>query len=123
MGFLFKSAIGLGAVYFAMFGQALRSDGAASTASLCASAATERLAGDSTLRAQWRTAGCAVAAAGLVERATPAPVAAPHAAVAAPAIAPPPAREKPRFGALTEADLAEPWFGPARIPRKAARRG
>jgi hypothetical protein len=116
MGFLFKSAIGLGAVYFAMFGQALRSDEAASTASLCANAASARLAGDSGLRAQWRAAGCAVTAASLVERAPLAPVSAPR-------LAPPPTRAKPRSGTLTQADLAEPWFGPARIPRKGARRG
>jgi hypothetical protein len=122
MGFLFKSAIGLGAVYFAMFGPALRSDGAASTASLCASAATERLAGDSTLRAQWRTAGCAVAAAGLVQNVNLVARTSAAVPVAAPPIASP-ARARPRSGVLTEADLAEPWFGPARIPRKAARRG
>jgi len=116
MGFLFKSAIGLGAVYFAMFGQALRSDEAASTANLCASAANARLAGDSDLRAQWRAAGCAVAAASFVERAAPA-------LVAAPRREPTPARATPRSGTLTQADLAEPWFGPARIPRKGERRG
>jgi hypothetical protein len=116
MGFLFKSAIGLGAVYFAMFGQALRSDEAGSAASLCANAASERLAGDSGLGAQWRAAGCAVAVTAAVQHAS-----APPPAVAAPAAPPPQA--KPRSGSLTEADLAAPWFGPARIPRKAARRG
>ncbi len=115
MGFLFKSAIGLGAVYFAMFGQALRSDEVGSAASLCANAASQRLAGDSSLGAQWSAAGCAVAAASVAKQAS--------APAAAPAAAPPPRRAEPRAGTLTEADLAEPWFGPARIPRKAARRG
>ena len=123
MGFLFKSAIVLGAVYFAMFGQALRSDEVGSAANLCANAASQRLAGDSSLSAQWRAAGCAVAVAAAAQHASaPAPAAAPPPRQANPGQANP-RQAKPRSGTLTEADLAEPWFGPARIPRKAARRG
>jgi len=114
MGFLFKSAIGLGAVYFAMFGQAPRSEGVGAAASLCAGAASQRLAGDASLSAQASAAGCAVAAVSLAQQTR---------AAAPPLAGPPPQQAKPHFGALTEADLAEPWFGPVRAPRKAARRG
>ena len=114
MGFLFKSAIGLGVVYFAMFGQAPRSDGVGAAASLCAGAAGQRLAGDSSLGAQASAAGCAVAAVRLARQTR----------AAAPPLAPPPPQQaKPHVGALTEADLAAPWFGPAPARRKAARRG
>jgi hypothetical protein len=122
MGVLFKSAIGLGAVYLAMFGPALKSADVGATASLCGNAAQARLAGDESLRAQLAAAGCVVKVAAESERlakATALKVALP-ARVAQPSPPPPPA-PKVRPGTLTESDLAEPWFGPA--PRKSAKRG
>jgi hypothetical protein len=111
MGFLFKSAIGLGVVYCAMFGQALRSDAVGPAANLCASAVGRQLAGDSSFDAQWKAAGCVAALATIRVKTAPTSASAP---------AP---RAKPRPGTLTEADLAEPWFGPARSLRKAGGRG
>ncbi len=115
MGFIFKSTIGLGCVYFAMFGQALQSADLAPTANLCASAAKAGLMSDPTLRAQWAAAGCAVAMSAVTQR------------LAAPSAAPPPPapRAAPQgpTGTLTEADMRDPWFGPGRIPRKLDRRG
>jgi hypothetical protein len=113
MGFLIKSAIGLGCVYFAMFGQTLKSADLAPTTNLCASVAKAAVAGGAALRAQWAAAGCVAA----LETRTQ--------ALAAPAAPPPALRTTPRSaaGTLSDADLREPWFGPGRIPRKVERRG
>jgi hypothetical protein len=124
MGMLLKSAIGLGAVYIAMFAPAIRSADMAPVANLgpaanlCAAAARAQLAGDASLRAQWSAAGCAVK---LVEAQRAVSAAPPKAAPPPPKPAPP--ARKAVSGMLTEADLAEPWFGPARPLRKSAGRG
>jgi hypothetical protein len=112
MGVLFKSAIGLGAVYFAMFAPTLKSDEVAATAGQCANAARLQLAGDAALRAQWAAAGCALGVSAQAQKLGPP-------AVAAPA----PVRAAPKRGALSEADLREPWVGPAAPARKSAKRG
>ncbi len=118
MGMLLKSAIGLGAVYFAMFGAGDRSADIGPAANLCASAARARLEGDAALRAQWSAAGCVREArrraAGRQRAAAKArrrrrPAAEGRRRRAAP---------RPHSGTLTEADLAEPWFGPARYSTK-----
>ena len=117
MSFVFKSTIGLGAVYFAMFAPALKSSDVAPTASLCAGAVQAQFAGEADLRARWSAAGCALAISAQSQRLT-APLAAASKLTAAPAPARRPA------GSLTEADLREPWFGPsAHSLRKAGRRG
>jgi hypothetical protein len=120
MGMLLKSAIGLGAVYFAMFAPAIWSADIGPAANLCGAAARAQLEGDATLRAQWAAAGCAVklAEAQRIVIALP-PKAAP------PPPPPKPAPPSPRAvsGTLTEADLAAPWFGPARSARKSGGRG
>jgi hypothetical protein len=120
MGMLLKSAFGLGAVYFAMFAPAIWSADIGPAANLCGAAARAQLEGDATLRAQWAAAGCAVklAEAQRAVSAPPPPKAAPP---------PPPkpalASAKAVSGTLTQADLAEPWFGPARSLRKSGGRG
>src|SRR5947209_16701435 len=112
MGVLFKSAVGLGAVYFAMFGPALKSDEVVATAGRCANAARLQLAGDAALRANLTAAGCALAVSAQAQKLGP------------PAVpAPAPAPAAPRQGALTEADLQVPWFGPAPPARKSPRQG
>jgi hypothetical protein len=120
MGMFLKSAIGLGAVYIAMFAPAVRSVDVVPAANLCGAAARAQFEGDASLRAQWTAAGCA---AKLIEaqRAVSAPAAKP--APAAPKPSPAAAPAKPVSGTLTEADLAEPWFGPGRVMRKSGRRG
>jgi hypothetical protein len=109
MGFLVKSAIGLGCVYFAMFGQPLQSADLAPTANLCQSAAKAGLTGDAISRAAG-VAGCAVAIGTVSER------------LAAAAPAPRPASKR-AAGTLSADDLRAPWFGPERIQRKTDRRG
>jgi hypothetical protein len=121
MGFLFKSAIGLGCVYFAMFSQALRSSDLTPTANLCAAAVKADIGGEPGLRAKFAAAGCAVALETETKRlAPPAPAARP-----APS-PPPPASQAPAkrlSGTLTADDLRDPWFGPGRAARKASGRG
>ncbi len=117
MGVIFKSTIGLGVVYFAMFGTALKPGEVASTAALCASAAQAQIVGEATLHGQWAGAGCAIELGAQAERVI-APVAAPTGR-ATPAA--PPAKSV--AGSLTENDLREPWFGPGPLQRKAAQRG
>ena len=120
MGFLFKSAIGLGAVYFAMFSPTLRSQEVGSATSLCASAASQQLAGEAGFSAQMSATGCAAAVVTLAQRRAPAPPA------KSPQIKLPQAHSpqaKLPAGTLTAADLAEPWFGPGRPLRKTAGRG
>jgi hypothetical protein len=117
MGMLIKSAIGLGAVYVAMFAPEIRGADIGPSASLCGVAARARLEGDATLRAQWSAAGCAVKlieAQQAVNAPAPKPAPSPLAKPAAPKALP---------GTLTEADLAAPWFGPTRPARKSAGRG
>jgi hypothetical protein len=115
MGFIFKSAAGLGAVYFAMFAPALNSNDMAATASLCAAAAQSRLANEASLRAHWAAAGCVLAVSAQAQKgAVPPPRATPAAA---------PPRAKIAAGGLSDADLREPWFGPTGNPRKSAKRG
>jgi hypothetical protein len=115
MGFVTKSAIGLGCVYFAMFSQSLKSEDLASTTNPCASAAKAVVTRDKALRAQWAAAGCAVEIRADAQQA---------AAAAAPPPPPQPRISPPRAsGTLTEADMLEPWFGPGRILRKSDRRG
>jgi hypothetical protein len=122
MGMLLKSAIGLGLVYIAMFAPAIRTADLGPAANLCGAAVQARIAGDESLRARWVAAGCAAKVIAEAQRATSAP--APKLVVLSqkPA-APPPPPAKALSGTLTAADLAEPWFGPGRIPRKSANRG
>ncbi len=118
MGFVFKSAIGLGAVYFAMFSSAPQALDLGPAAALCTAAAKSRLSGDG-FRAQWAAAGCGASIVSVAAKAAALPSFPPP---AAPPAAPPPAA-KPVAGTLTEADLREPWFGPGRLSRKGAKRG
>jgi hypothetical protein len=135
MSFLLKSVVGLGAVYAAMFGPALKSGDPDSKATLCAIAAhAPALGGDEAgLRSQLLAAGCAISfndaaqrlAASLTTAPAPPrfaglPAAAPMAALPAPT-PPPPPQTRPSAGSLTAADLLEPWYGVdprARRPRK-----
>jgi hypothetical protein len=110
MSFIFKSAMGLGAVYFAMFSPALKSGEIAPTAALCASAAQARVNGDASLRGQWAAAGCALRLGAETQR-----------LIASTATPPLPVRSA--VGSLTDDDLREPWFGPGQLQRKAAKRG
>jgi hypothetical protein len=121
MGMLLKSAIGLGSVYFAMFAPAIPTADVGPAANLCGAAVQARIAGDESLRAQWIAAGCAAKVIAEAQRVTSAPP--PKLVILSqkPAAPPPPA--KALSGTLTEADLAEPWFGPGRISRKSANRG
>jgi hypothetical protein len=121
MGFLLRSAVGLGAVYFAMFGHGAPTSEIAAPADPCRIAADASLRGDSGLAAQWAAASCAAKFAGRAQRLT-APL------VAATTLSPPPAPRpaatpRPQNGTLSEADLQEPWFGPAHLTRKAPFRG
>ena len=109
MSFLFKSAIGLGCVYFAMFAPAMQSTDIA-PAKLCQSAAKASLNADAPVRAQWVAAGCAAALGAVAQNLTP----------AAPA---PRSQAKRGAGTLSDDDLRAPWFGPERILRKSERRG
>ncbi len=112
MSFLLKSAMGLGAVYFAMFSPALKPSAIGPTAAICASAAQAGLDGDASLRGAAAAAGCALQLRAEAQR------------LAAPAIAPVPAPAvKSVAGSLSEDDLREPWFGPGPLQQKAARRG
>jgi hypothetical protein len=120
MGFLFKSAIGLGCVYFAMFGQALRASDPAPAANLCAAAVKADLSAQPGLRAKFAAAGCAVALETETRRL------APPMAMARLAPSPSPAPQAPAkrlSGTLTADDLRDPWFGPGRMARKANGRG
>ncbi|MDE3175737.1 MAG: hypothetical protein KGM15_06450 [Pseudomonadota bacterium] len=109
MGFLIRSAIGLGCVYYAMFGQALRPGELAPAAQLCADAASASLTPDAGLRAPLAAAGCAEALTSQARRAAPqtAPV----------------AKAKRPSGTLTADDLRDPWLGPGRLARKTGARG
>lgn len=113
MGVLLKSAVGLGAVYFAMFAPALKSDEVLATADPCVKAARLQLADATALRARWAAAGCALSVGAQAQT------------FVGPTLPPPerPARATPKPGALTEADLQEPWFGPAPPTRKSSKRG
>ena len=117
MGVWIKSAIGLGGVYFAMFGQALHAPDVQSAATACLRAVE---AGD-TLQGKFAAASCAQSATTHAQRLT--------AALATPAapVNPPPPRASapaapPKPGTLTEADLSAPWYGPTRSTRKTSRR-
>jgi len=116
MSFLLKSVVGLGAVYAAMFGPALKSGDLDSKAALCAIAAhAPALNGDEVgLRGQLLAAGCALSFNDAAQR-----LAASLAAQSA--AAPPPPQTKLSAGSLTPTDLLEPWYGfdpRARKPRK-----
>jgi hypothetical protein len=121
MGMFLKSAVGLGVVYFAMFGPAIKPADIGPTASLCGAAAQARIAGDEGLSAQWAAAGCVMKIAAQTQRVAKAPP--PKPAPPPPPAPPAPSAAKPASGTLTEADLTAPWFGPARPSRKSARRG
>jgi hypothetical protein len=125
MGFLFKSAVGLGVVYFAMFGQEWRGGELAPQANVCADAAKAGLAGDSGLPGKWAAAGCAVSLAEQAQKLSAPMIAVKPLGTAKPLAAPPsPApAQKTQIGTLTQADLQEPWFGPVRSPRKGGLRG
>jgi len=121
-----KSAIGLGSVYIAMFAPAIRTADVRPAANLCGAAVQARIAGDESLRAQWVAAGCAARVIAEAQRVSSAP--APKLVVltqkpAEPPPPPPAPASKSLTGTLTATDLAEPWFGPSRIPRKSANRG
>ena len=119
MGFMLKSAIGLGAVYVAMFGQAIKPADVRPSASLCTGTVGARIAGDASLRARWSEAGCALRLAAAMQ-----PVIAPPPKAAPPEPPPMPPTSRARaLGTLSDADLAEPWFGPGKLARKTARRG
>jgi hypothetical protein len=125
MSFLLKSAVGLGAVYFAMFSPEPKSGELGSKETLCAIATrAETLGGDLwAYRAQLAAAGCVVSLGEAAKRLA-ASLAAPAAATPPPAAPPPPpAQNKPALGSLTADDLRDPWFGPdphAHKPRNRA---
>jgi hypothetical protein len=117
MSFLLKSVVGLGAVYAAMFGPALKSGDPDSKATLCAIAVhAPALGGDEAgLRSQLLAAGCAISFNDAAQR-----LAASLSAPPPPAVPPPP-QIKVSAGTLTADDLREPWAGfdpHARKPRK-----
>lgn len=112
MSFIFKSAIGLGAVYFAMFSPALKPGEIGPTVALCASAAESRAVADASLRGDAALAGCALRLGAEAQR-----------LVANPASPGVPPDFRGAAGSLTDADLREPWFGPGPLQRKAAKRG
>ena len=121
---LLKSAIGLGSVYFAMFAPAIPTADVGPAANLCGAAVQARIAGDESMRAQWVAAGCAARVIAEAQRVSSAPAPKLVVLTQKPAEPPPPApASKSLTGTLTATDLAEPWFGPSRIPRKSANRG
>ncbi len=109
MGFLIRSAIGLGCVYYAMFGQALRPGELAPAAHLCADAASASLTNEAGLRGPLAAAGCVEALTSQARRAAPQ--------------TPPAAQAKRPAGTLTADDLRDPWFGPGRLSRRPSGRG
>ncbi len=124
MSFLLKSVVGLGAVYAAMFGPALKSGDPDSKATLCAIAAhAPALGGDEAgLRSQLLAAGCVISfndAAQRLAASLSAPPAAPPLATAPP----PPPQTKLSAGSLTPADLLEPWYGVDPRAHKPRKRG
>jgi hypothetical protein len=116
MGVLLKSVLGLGTVYALMFAPAVDPAALGPAATLCAQAATAKAHGDASFAAQAQAARCAMALG---------VVAAPMRLTQAESLAPPPPPPRPaaRAGGLTDADLAEPWFGPGSLSRKSPRRG
>ena len=104
MGFVVKSALGLGVVYAAMFGPVARVNGHYPGLGACAGLADTRLDGVIGLKEEWTAARCAIA---LGARDNPAAIAL--------------ARPSPFANTLTQADLREPWYGP--MPRKIGWRG
>ena len=115
MGVLLKSAMGLGTVYVLMFAPTVDRAALDPAASLCAQAATAKVRGDATFAAQAQAARCAMALGA---------VAAPLRLTQAESLKPPPPPQPAtRPGALTDADRAEPWFGPGSLSRKTPRRG
>jgi hypothetical protein len=119
MGFVVRSVIGLGAVYYAMFSPALKTGDLPRTAAYCASAANSQAALrlDQALQARLAAAGCAISFSADAQRIA--------ASLALPPIPPPraPAETKAVPGSLTQADLAEPWYGPDPRARKPHKRG
>jgi hypothetical protein len=121
MSFLLKSVVGLGAVYAAMFGPALKSGDLDSKAALCAIAAhAPALNSDEAgLRGQLLAAGCAISFNDATQRLA-ASLAAPPAPAPPP---PPPPQTKLSAGSLTPTDLLEPWYGFDPRVRKPRKRG
>jgi hypothetical protein len=122
MGVIWKSVVGLGSVYFAMFAPQAPSHDMAATARLCGEAARAQLEQNQALRADIALAGCTLALTTALPRPETQAVAPP----AAPPVAPPPPAPTHRRaggGTLTQADLQDPWFGPTEHSRKARRPG
>jgi hypothetical protein len=119
MGFVVRSVIGLGAVYYAMFAPALNSGDLAKTATVCAGAVETQASreNENTLRAELATAGCAVSFGAEAQRLAT--------SLTLPTVAPPapPRQARPASGSLTAEDLAEPWYGPDPRTRKLRSRG
>ena len=115
MGFMLKSTIGLGTVYFLMFAPTAERPSLGPVASLCAGAASARAKAPDTFASDAQTARCLMAL-GVVA----APLRMTQAEDLAPA---PPPRPAAQPGGLTDADLAEPWFGPGSLSRKSPHRG
>jgi hypothetical protein len=116
MGIVLKSTIGLGTVYFLMFfSPSAERPALGPVASVCAEAAAARAQGSDSFASEARAARCLMAL-----NAAAAPLRMSQAETPAP---PPPARPAAKTGGLTDADLAEPWFGPAGLSRKNPRRG
>jgi hypothetical protein len=118
MGILLKSTLGLGSVYFLMFAPAAERPALGPVASLCAEAAAARAHGPDSFASQAQTARCLMAL-GVVT----APLRLSLAEDLAPPPPTPPSRPLARASGLTDADLAEPWFGPGSLSRKSPHRG
>ena len=128
MGVIFKSVLGLGSVYIAMFAPAASSPDVTAAAKLCGEAARSQIADGGSLRSQFALAGCSVALTAPLQRQEPPraspPRPTPTVAVAAPPPpAPPSARNRTAAGTLSQADLRDPWFGPTEHARKARKPG
>lgn len=115
MGIMLKSTIGLGTVYFLMFAPTAERPALSPVASLCADAAAARAQGADSFASQAQTARCLMALGVVI-----APLRLTQAEDLAPS---PPPRPVARPGGLTDADRAEPWFGPGSLSRKSPRRG
>jgi len=118
MGILLKSIIGLGSVYFLMFGPTAERPTLGPVATLCGQAAAVRAHGADTLASEAQTARCLMAL-GVVA----APLHLTQAENLAPPPPPPPPHPVRRGGGLTDSDLSEPWLGPGSLSRKSPRRG
>ena len=115
MGVMLKSILGLGTVYVLMFAPTAQRPALSPVATLCGEAAAARAQGADSLVSQAQTARCLMALGAMTT---------PLRLTQAENLTPPaPPRPETRPGGLTDADLAEPWYGPGALARKSPHRG